>query len=380
MGRGWPARHHRSPVPALLQRRLVEWPGSDPQGAPVRVDRSGRQPRRRREGVLLLPRVHSYALLPQGALQVPAGPLPLRLSGGREPAALEERSRARAGRYRHLRRRALLRRVRRVCEGVHRGHPDPPHDREPRARGGEHRSPAHPVVPQRVELGAYRRGLRAPSAAGEGGRRRRAGPERRARGLPARRGGCGQRTRVAVYRERDQRRAAVRRRRPAPVREGRLSRVRDRGPARGGQPGTSGDQGRRAVSADDRAGRRRHHSTSAPPSRSRGRAIRVGVRPGVRGPDSRGRRVLPEPVAAPDDPGGTGGSAPGLRRAALEQAVLPLRGERLAGGRPGPAAATGEPEDRPQRRSGRRYSIGTSSRCRTSGSIPGSRRGTSHST
>ncbi len=63
---------------------LALWNGqrSDPQGAAVRADQQRRQSRRRRQGVLLLPRQHADALLHEVPLQVSAGGLPLWRSGG----------------------------------------------------------------------------------------------------------------------------------------------------------------------------------------------------------------------------------------------------------------------------------------------------------
>ena len=58
---------------ALLRARAVERPGSDPQGAPLRPDQQRGQPRRGREGVLLLPRQHADPLVHEVPLQVSAG-------------------------------------------------------------------------------------------------------------------------------------------------------------------------------------------------------------------------------------------------------------------------------------------------------------------
>ncbi len=58
------------------------WNGRDPdpQGAPLRPHRQRRQPRRGRQGVLLLPRQHPHPLLHEVPLQVSAGRLSLRSS------------------------------------------------------------------------------------------------------------------------------------------------------------------------------------------------------------------------------------------------------------------------------------------------------------
>ena len=73
----------RPRVPPVLRARALERARPDPQGAPLRPDRPGRQPRRGRQGVLLLPRLHADALLHEGALQVPAGGVPVRRGSSR---------------------------------------------------------------------------------------------------------------------------------------------------------------------------------------------------------------------------------------------------------------------------------------------------------
>ena len=55
--------------------------------------------------MLLLPRLDADALVPEGALQVPAGRVPLRAARRGEPAARQARARVRARRHRRLRRR-----------------------------------------------------------------------------------------------------------------------------------------------------------------------------------------------------------------------------------------------------------------------------------
>ena len=72
--------------------------------------------------------------------------------------------------------------------------------------------------------------------------------------------------------------------------------------------------------------------------------------------------------------------APGVRRAALEQAVLPLRRRALAEGRPGRSRRRPPSASTAATTSGRTSTTPTSSRCPTSGSTPGTRRGTSRST
>ena len=59
---------------------LALWNGRDPdpERAPVRADQQRRQPRRRRQGILLLSRQHSDALVHEVPLQVSAGGIPYR--------------------------------------------------------------------------------------------------------------------------------------------------------------------------------------------------------------------------------------------------------------------------------------------------------------
>ena len=55
-----------TPSPPLLRPRALERQRPDPQGAAFRSDRSRRQPRRGRQGGLLLPRRHAHPQLPEG--------------------------------------------------------------------------------------------------------------------------------------------------------------------------------------------------------------------------------------------------------------------------------------------------------------------------
>ena len=87
LGRGRPGRHLRRPAAALLRPGPVERQGPDPQGAPVRPDQQREQPRRGRQGVLLLPRQHADALVHEVPLQVSAGGVPLRRPRRDQPAA-----------------------------------------------------------------------------------------------------------------------------------------------------------------------------------------------------------------------------------------------------------------------------------------------------
>ena len=77
LGRRRARRHLRRQAAAVLRARAVERARPDPEGAPVRPHQQRRQPRRRREGVLLLHRQHADALLHEVPLQVPAAGVPV---------------------------------------------------------------------------------------------------------------------------------------------------------------------------------------------------------------------------------------------------------------------------------------------------------------
>ena len=152
LGRGRPGRHLRRPAAALLRAGPVERQGPDPQGAPVRPDQQREQSRRGRQGVLLLPRQHADALVHEVPLQVSAGGVSVRRPRRDQPRPQPQRVRVRAARHRRLRRGSLLRRVRRVRQGVARGHPDPDHRPQPRPGSGRAARPADALVPQSVVL------------------------------------------------------------------------------------------------------------------------------------------------------------------------------------------------------------------------------------
>ena len=69
--------HLRRQAAAVLRARAVERARPDPEGAAVRPDQQRGQPRRGREGVLLLRRQHADALVHEVPLQVPAAGVPV---------------------------------------------------------------------------------------------------------------------------------------------------------------------------------------------------------------------------------------------------------------------------------------------------------------
>ena len=171
LGRGRARRHLRRPPAAVLRPGPVERPGPDPQGAAVRADQQRREPRRGRQGVLLLPRLDADALVHEVPLQVPAGGLPVRRPRGDEPPTGPARLRVRAARHGRVRPGSLLRRVRRVREGVAGGRPRPGHRVESRSRAGCAARAADAVVSEHLVVG---RGCPpAGAAAGRGRRERR---------------------------------------------------------------------------------------------------------------------------------------------------------------------------------------------------------------
>ena len=137
LGRGRHRRHLRRAPAAVPGARAVERRRPDPQGADLRAHQLRGQPRRGRQGVLVLPRQHADALVPEVPLQVSAAGVPVRGPGGRERPPRTPRLRVRAARHRDLRRRPLLRRRRRVRQGRAGRHPDVGDGAQPRAGGGD---------------------------------------------------------------------------------------------------------------------------------------------------------------------------------------------------------------------------------------------------
>ena len=223
VGRGRPGRDQRRQAAAVPGAGAVERAGPDPQGAAVRPDQRRGQPRRGRQGVLLLRRQRPDPQLPALPVQVPAGRVSLQRPGRGQPGTVAPGVRVRADRHRHLRRRELLRRRGGAREGVPRGHLLPRHRAQPLGRGGRAAGAADAVVPQHLVLG--RRGAEAADRPGRRavpGRPGRRSPARRL--LPVRRPGGG----PALLRQRDEHRARVRRRADHPLPQGRHRRPRHR--------------------------------------------------------------------------------------------------------------------------------------------------------
>jgi hypothetical protein len=284
-------RHRRDLGPAsahLLRAGAVERPRPDPEGTAVRADGQRGEPRRGREGVLLLPGQHPHPLLHAVPLQVPAGRVSLRPAGRGKPSPRARGTRVRADGHGRLRGPPVLRRRGRVREERPRGHPHRHSREQPRARGGAAGAAADHLVPEHLVMAA---GCCPPAA--EGG----AGAPRDGRAVRAHvrhpvaplRG----RTAAPRHRERDQHGAALRRSERPAVLEGRVPPVPDRRRGRCGHSRPRRDEGGGPLPAA-RAGRR--HGDGSPPAERPGArqrpADRGRLRPDHGRPPPRGRRVL----------------------------------------------------------------------------------------
>jgi len=121
LGRGRARRLLRFEAATVFRRGALEREGPDPEGAALRLEQCRGEPRRGREGVLLLSRFHADPLVHEVAVQVPPGRLPVRRPREDECAPHAQGLRVRARRQRRLPRRPLLRRLCRVREGGARG-------------------------------------------------------------------------------------------------------------------------------------------------------------------------------------------------------------------------------------------------------------------
>ena len=226
LGRGRHGRRQRRRPAPVHGARAVERPRPDPQGADVRPDRPAGQPRRGRQGVLVVPRRPPQPRVAAVALPLPAGRVPVRRPGRRERPPRPEPARVRAAGHRGVRRRPLLggRRDARQGRPARPAHGGQRHQRRP----GDVDAPraAPPVVPQHLVVGRRRRAARA---AGDRARPGRGGPPavRRA-DLGARRRPGRRDARPAVLRQRHQPAPALRLARLPGVPEGRDQRPRRR--------------------------------------------------------------------------------------------------------------------------------------------------------
>ncbi len=374
--RGRARRSLRSQPGALPRPRLVERGGRHPQGARVRPHRPRGQPRRGREGGLLLRGRDADLQLPALGLQVSAAALPVRRAGGAEPRPRRRRARGRARRPRRVRRGSLLRRHGRVRQARALRHPHGHHGGEPRPGGRAAAPLAAPLVPQ--HLGLVRRARRH-ARDPRGAWKRRPRPHRARRGALARRALLLRRgrRRAALHAQRQQRRAPVGLAVADPLRQGRLPRA--------GRP-------RRPIARLPR--RARHQDGRVAPLRG------PGGRPGPppRAALARGRRAIPSTAAtrcsasAGTRPTPT---TPRCRAPGSPTIVAPSTARRRRGscGASSSTTSTSTSGSRATRRRRRRKPASaaatgtgamsrwpTSSPCQTSGSTPGSPPGISPST
>ena len=128
----------------------------DPQGAALRPDQRRGQPRRGRQGVLLLPRQPADPRLPCAASTSTRRRRSRTTTSSPRTGAPARRHGVRAARHRRLRRRPLLRRRGRVRQGRARRHPLPHHGAQPRAGRRADPPAADAVVPQHVVVGPRR--------------------------------------------------------------------------------------------------------------------------------------------------------------------------------------------------------------------------------
>ncbi len=159
--RGRDGRHLGHPPRAVHGAGPVERRRPDHQGADVRADRPRGQPRRGRQGVLVVPRGAAQPRAPALALPLPAGAVPVRGPRRRERPARQAPARVRADRHRRVRRRPLLDRGGHLRQGVADRDPVPDRRREPRPRRGDAPRAAHALVPQHLALDGLGRRPRA---------------------------------------------------------------------------------------------------------------------------------------------------------------------------------------------------------------------------
>ena len=267
LGRGRARRLLRPQAATVFRAGALEREGPDPEGAAVRPEQRRGQPRRGRQGVLLLSRFDADPLVHEVALQVPAGGVSLRRPGEDECAA------ARRQDYEY----ELIDtgvfdddRYFDVVVEYAKSSPEECFIRITVANRGPEAATIH-LLPTLWFRNTWtwwpERGEAAP---GGGDRHRRR--ERRGGVAPGARRAMALlrwRAAAAVHRERHQHRAALRHAEREPVRQGRLPRVRRPRERRCRQPGAGRHQGRRPLPP---RGRRRpvgDRSGSASPMRRR---------------------------------------------------------------------------------------------------------------
>jgi hypothetical protein len=267
---GLPVERGRSgrpvqPEPGLVLRAgLLERARSDPERADLRARQRRGQPRRGRQGLLVVRGRHSYRFLALMAIPLPAGRVPLHQAARGERRTVQGPRRVRIGGHRDLRRGPVLLHHRGLRQGFGAHVRHPPDRLEPRARARHPARAAAPVAAQHVGLGT-RIGHRGRGRRGTGRRARGTRTaHRQASALLAGRAGrrLGADAHAAAVRQRDQRRAALRRRERLRLPEG-----RDRGPRRARrrdrESQARGHEGRAALRARTRSRRSKNPASHA---------------------------------------------------------------------------------------------------------------------
>ena len=168
----------------------------------------------------MVPRRDSEPLVEPVALPLPAGRVSVRGAPRGERGPQQARSRVRAARFRHLRRRPLLGGRGALRQGRRLRRPSDDRGHERGARRGHTPRAADSLVPQHVGLGHRRRGTRDGRRRHGGSGRDRAPVSRRARARGRRRPRRSS-AEPAVLRQRDEHGAALRARRRVALPEGR---------------------------------------------------------------------------------------------------------------------------------------------------------------
>ncbi len=169
MGRGRSRRNLRRQATAVFRAGAVERARPDPEGATLRTHQQRGQPRRGREGVLLLRRQHADAFVHEVSVQVPAARVSVPGSGRDQPHTIAGRLRVRTPRHRRVRRGPVLRRVRGIRQGGSGRRAHPHHRPQSRTGSGAAARPADTLVSQHLVVG--RRRPQAVAAPGRAGRR-----------------------------------------------------------------------------------------------------------------------------------------------------------------------------------------------------------------
>ena len=156
VGGGRPGRVLRRPPAAVPEPGAVERARPDPEGTGFRAHRSAGQPRRGREGVLVVPGRPAQPRVEPVALPLSAGGVPVPGAHRRQRPPGPLPARVRADGHRRVRRRQVLDHRGALREGRpgRPAHDDPGHQR--RAGGRQHPRAAHRLVPQHLGLGCRR--------------------------------------------------------------------------------------------------------------------------------------------------------------------------------------------------------------------------------